>query len=61
MGSQAERTRGTAAAGGPSKVSDCGVGQDRLQLVDLATGLTTQGSSAGKYSFKPLIENTRGG
>ena len=26
MGSQAERTRGKAAAGGPDKAADCGLG-----------------------------------
>ena len=29
-----ERTRGKVAAGGPSEVADCGVGQARLQLAD---------------------------
>ena len=32
MGSGAERTHSKAAAGGPSKVADCGMGQARLQL-----------------------------
>ena len=32
MDSQAERTRSKAAAGKPSKVADCGMGQARLQL-----------------------------
>ena len=31
-GSWAERTRGKAAAGGPSEVADCGVGWEKLQL-----------------------------
>ena len=31
-GSQAERTQGKAAAGGPSKVADCGGGWAKLQL-----------------------------
>ena len=53
-GSQAERTRGKAAAGRPSKVADCGVGwaklqlADKEQLVDWATDSATQGFSAGK-------------
>ena len=34
MGSRLERTRGKSAAGGPSKVADCGTGQARLQLTD---------------------------
>ena len=34
MDSQAERTRSKAAAGKPSKVADCGMGQARLQLAD---------------------------
>ena len=34
MGSGAERTHSKAAAGGPSKVADCGMGQARLQLAD---------------------------
>ena len=48
MGSQAERTRGKAEAGGPSEVADCGAGQAKLQLaarqqlVDLATDHETQ-------------------
>ena len=29
-----ERTHGKAAAGGPSKEADCGMGQARLQLAD---------------------------
>ena len=33
-GSQVERTRGKAVAGGPRKVADCGTGQARLQLAD---------------------------
>ena len=33
-GSGAERTPGKAAAGGPSKVVDCGEGQAKLQLAD---------------------------
>ena len=33
-GSQEERTHGKVAAGGPSKVADCGTGQTRLQLAD---------------------------
>ena len=32
MGSRAERTRGKAAAGGPSEVADCGTGWAKLQL-----------------------------
>ena len=32
MGSWAERSRSKAAAGGPSKVADCGVGWAKLQL-----------------------------
>ena len=32
MGSQVERTRSKAAAGGPSEVADCGAGRARLQL-----------------------------
>ena len=36
MGSQAERTRSNAAAGGPSKVADCGVGWAKLQLASEA-------------------------
>ena len=34
MGSWVERTRGNTAAGGPSEVEDCGMGQARLQLAD---------------------------
>ena len=34
MGSWAARTRGKAAATGPSEVADCGTGQARLQLAD---------------------------
>ena len=34
MGSWVERTRSNTAAGGPSEVEDCGMGQARLQLVD---------------------------
>ena len=34
MGSRAERTQSQAAAGGPSEVADCGMGQARLQLAD---------------------------
>ena len=34
MGSHKERTHGKVAAGGPSKVADCGMGQARLQLAD---------------------------
>ena len=38
-GSRVERTHGKAAAGGPSKVVDCGVGWTRLQLAgEAATG-----------------------
>ena len=40
MGSQVERTHGKVAAGG--------AGWARLQLADLATDRTTQGSSVGK-------------
>ena len=36
MGSQAERTRGKAEAGGPSEVADCGAGQAKLQLASKA-------------------------
>ena len=32
MGSRTERTRGKAAAGGPSKVADCGAWWAKLQL-----------------------------
>ena len=54
MGSWADRTCSKAVAGRPSEVADCGVGWARLQLVvrqqlvDPATDLATQGSSAGK-------------
>ena len=54
MGSQAERTRGKGAAGGPSEVADCGARQARLQLavkqqlVDQVTDGATQSSGAGK-------------
>ena len=54
MGSQEERTRGQAAAGGPSEVVDCRKGRPgcswpvRQQLVDRVTHRTTQGSSSGK-------------
>ena len=34
MGTRAERTHSKAAAGGPSKVADCGTGQAKLQLAD---------------------------
>ena len=34
MGRRVERTGGKAAAGGPSEVADCGMGQARLQLAD---------------------------
>ena len=34
MGRRVERTGGKAAAGGPSGVADCGMGQARLQLAD---------------------------
>ena len=85
MGRRVERTGGKAAAGGPSEVADCGMGQARLQLADptrwwLADPAaphsridkrggrrgseadhTTQGSSTGKQSLKPLAENTQGG
>ena len=36
MGSQAERTRHKAAAGGPSKVADCGAGRAVQQLANPA-------------------------
>ena len=49
MGSRAERTRGKAAAGGPTGGADCGAGWAKLQLAgDLAIDCTTQGSSVGK-------------
>ena len=35
-GQPAERTCSKVAAGGPSKVADCGTGQARLQLADPA-------------------------
>ena len=73
----AERTCSKAVAGGPSKVMDCGMGQAVRQLADPEAphshtdkpGRTegeqnrgsTQGSSAGKESLKPLIENTSEG
>ena len=53
-GSWAEKSHGKAAAGGPSKVVDCGVGRPRLQLatkqqlVDPVTDCATQSSSPGK-------------
>ena len=53
-GSQAERTRGKAVAGGPEEEADGGAGRAKLQLAGEAAagGLgdrpTTQGSSAGK-------------
>ena len=36
MGSQAERTHGKAATGGPIEVADCGAGQAKLQLASEA-------------------------
>ena len=33
-GSRVERTRSKTAAGGPSKVADCGAGWAKLHLVD---------------------------
>ena len=47
-GSWAERTRSKMAAGGLSKVVDCGTRQARLQLVDPATDCATQGSNMRK-------------
>ena len=53
-GSQVERTRSKAMAGGPREVVDCGAGQAKLQLDGEAAGggpvtdCTTQSSSAGK-------------
>ena len=67
MGSWEERTLGKVTAGGPSKAADCGAGRpgsswpSRQQLVDRVADHTTQGSSMGKQSLKPLNENTRGG
>ena len=66
-GSQVERTRSKAMAGGPREVVDCGAGQAKLQLDGEAAGggpvtdCTTQGSRMGKQSLKPLIENICGG
>ena len=54
MGRWSERTPSKEAAGGLSKVADCGVGWARLQLaskqqlVDQVTVCATQGTSAGK-------------
>ena len=49
MGSRAVvRARGKGVAGRPNEVVDCGVGQARLQLADLAADPTAQSSSAGK-------------
>ena len=62
MGSRMERTRSKVVASRPSEVADCGVGWAKLQqLVDRVMDLATQGSSSGKLSLKPLIENTCGG
>ena len=36
MGSQAERTRSKAVAGGPSEVTDCGAGWAKVQLASEA-------------------------
>ena len=54
MGSQVERTCGKEAAGGPTKVANCGAGWAKLQLAsrqqlaDLATDHATQSSTVGK-------------
>ena len=53
MGSRAEKTRSKAAAGGPSEVADCGMGQARLQLADPTTPhscIDKLGGSAGERS-----------
>ena len=49
----AERARSKAAAGGPSEVADCGVGQARLQLADPAAPylcIDKLGGTAGERS-----------
>ena len=56
----ATRTRSRAAAGGPSKVADCGTGQARLQLADPAAPHSRIDMCGGRNSGRNSGGNSGG-